>query len=150
MTNEETMQNSYSESLFSLFLKFIGSFIICYFIAVLLYWGGIICAFRMGGEGLNVDTFVFLFSPIAALLISAIINFIINKKVVFRSAGHGLPQFIMFFILTTLLLLGFHFGLAAYWKGEYIPTTPHPVAGALYCLISFFPQKFFIFRQSKK
>ena len=150
MTNEETMQNSYSESLFSLFLKFIGSFIICYFIAGFLFWGGIFCASGISGGLFSVDSFVLVSIPIAATLISSIINFIINKKVVFRSVGHGLPQFIMFFILTTLLLLGFHFGLAAYWKGEYIPTTPHPVAGALYCLISFFPQKFFIFRQSKK
>ena len=132
--------------IYTIFLKFIGSSIICCLIDCAIF---AILYFSLSGREFN-DQDIVLISLLIARAISVTVNFIINKEKVFRSNGHWLSQFLSFALLAIFLFLSSYFGIKALEKIHWHPLFSKIVLETLLFILSFFIQNSVIFRKKRE
>lgn len=128
-------------------LKFAGSslaaFVIDYVLVLLLAW--------MFGLFAMPQKWVLLYSAIIARVVSSMCNFLINRKVVFKSSDNMLKVGLKYYAVAALILLLNYLLLRVFNIGMHIPLfIAKLIVEALLFTVSLAMQRFFVFNAHKK
>ena len=125
--------------------KFCAASIICFLVDYALYCIGLV--FTVGlGKGLST-----VVSNVFARIVSSVLNFTLNKKVVFKRKGNTLKLAISYFMLALCILAGNTIVLKMFVEVFNIDTKiAKLITELIFFIISWFIQKFLIFKKKEE
>lgn len=125
--------------------KFCAASIICFLVDYALYCIGLVFTVSLG-KGLST-----VVSNVFARIVSSVINFTLNKKVVFKRKGNTLKLAISYFMLALCILAGNTIVLKMFVEVFNIDTKiAKLITELIFFIISWFIQKFLIFKKKEE
>ncbi len=125
--------------------KFCAASIICFLVDYALYCIGLVFTVSLG-KGLST-----VVSNVFARIVSSVLNFTINKKVVFKRKGNTLKLAISYFMLALCILVGNTIVLKMFVEVFNIDTKiAKLITELIFFIISWFIQKFLIFKKKEE
>lgn len=125
--------------------KFCAASIICFMVDYALYCIGLVFTVSLG-KGLST-----VVSNVFARIVSSVLNFTINKKVVFKRKGNTLKLAISYFMLALCILAGNTIVLKMFVEVFNIDTKiAKLITELIFFIISWFIQKFLIFKKKEE
>ena len=125
--------------------KFCAASIICFLIDYALYCIGLVFTVSLG-KGLST-----VVSNVFARIVSSVLNFTLNKKVVFKRKGNTLKLAISYFMLALCILAGNTIVLKMFVEVFNIDTKiAKLITELIFFIISWFIQKFLIFKKKEE
>lgn len=124
--------------------KFCAASIICFLVDYALYCIGLVFTVSLG-KGLST-----VVSNVFARIVSSVLNFTLNKKVVFKRKGNTLKLAISYFMLALCILAGNTIVLKMFVEVFNIDTKiAKLITELIFFIISWFIQKFLIFKKKE-
>ena len=125
--------------------KFCAASIICFLVDYALYCIGLVFTVSLG-KGLST-----VVSNVFARIVSSVLNFTLNKKVVFKRKGNTLKLAISYFMLALCILAGNTIVLKMFVEVFNIDTKiAKLITELIFFIISWFIQKFLIFKKQEE
>lgn len=125
--------------------KFCAASIICFLVDYALYCIGLVFTVSLG-KGLST-----VVSNVFARIVSSVLNFTLNKKVVFKRKGNTLKLAISYFMLALCILAGNTIVLKMFVEVFNIDTKiAKLITELIFFIISWFIQKFLIFKKKEE
>lgn len=125
--------------------KFCAASIICFLVDYALYCIGLVFTVSLG-KGLST-----VVSNVFARIVSSLLNFTLNKKVVFKRKGNTLKLAISYFMLALCILAGNTIVLKMFVEVFNIDTKiAKLITELIFFIISWFIQKFLIFKKKEE
>lgn len=125
--------------------KFCAASIICFLVDYALYCIGLVFTVSLG-KGLST-----VVSNVLARIVSSVLNFTLNKKVVFKRKGNTLKLAISYFMLALCILVGNTIVLKMFVEVFNIDTKiAKLITELIFFIISWFIQKFLIFKKKEE
>ena len=125
--------------------KFCAASIICFLVDYALYCIGLVFTVSLG-KGLST-----VVSNVFARIVSSVLNFTLNKKVVFKRKGNTLKLAISYFMLALCILAGNTIVLKMFVEFFNIDTKiAKLITELIFFIISWFIQKFLIFKKKEE
>ena len=125
--------------------KFCAASIICFLVDYALYCIGLVFTVSLG-KGLST-----VVSNVFARILSSVLNFTLNKKVVFKRKGNTLKLAISYFMLALCILVGNTIVLKMFVEVFNIDTKiAKLITELIFFIISWFIQKFLIFKKKEE
>ena len=125
--------------------KFCAASIICFLVDYALYCIGLVFTVSLG-KGLST-----VVSNVFARIVSSVLNFTLNKKVVFKRKGNILRLAISYFMLALCILAGNTIVLKMFVEVFNIDTKiAKLITELIFFIISWFIQKFLIFKKKEE
>ena len=125
--------------------KFCAASIICFLVDYALYCIGLVFTVSLG-KGLST-----VVSNVFARIVSSVLNFTLNKKVVFKRKGNTLKLAISYFMLALCILAGNTIVLKMFVEVFNIDTKiAKLITELIFFIISWFIQKFLIFKKREE
>ena len=125
--------------------KFCAASIVCFLVDYMLYCLGLIFTVSLG-KGLST-----VVSNVFARIISSILNFTLNKKVVFKRKGNTLKLAASYFLLALFILAGNTLVLKMFVEVLNIESkVAKLITELIFFIISWFIQKFLIFKKREE
>ena len=125
--------------------KFCATSIICFLVDYALYCIGLVFTVSLG-KGLST-----VVSNVFARIVSSVLNFTLNKKVVFKRKGNTLKLAISYFMLALCILAGNTIVLKMFVEVFNIDTKiAKLITELIFFIISWFIQKFLIFKKKEE
>lgn len=125
--------------------KFCAASIICFLVDYALYCIGLVFTVSLG-KGLST-----VVSNVFARIVSSVLNFTLNKKVVFKRKGNILKLAISYFMLALCILAGNTIVLKMFVEVFNIDTKiAKLITELIFFIISWFIQKFLIFKKKEE
>lgn len=125
--------------------KFCAASIICFLVDYALYCIGLVFTVSLG-KGLST-----VVSNVFARILSSVLNFTLNKKVVFKRKGNTLKLAISYFMLALCILAGNTIVLKMFVEVFNIDTKiAKLITELIFFIISWFIQKFLIFKKKEE
>lgn len=133
--------------IYAIFLKFVGASVICSAVDYVIFSGLILW---LGADTAYHGRSSVFWSLLTARVISASLNFLLDKQAVFRSSGHWLRQFAGFAALAVFLFTASCLGIGALARLGLHPMVSKLLVEGLLFLLSFVVQNSLIFRRRRK
>lgn len=125
--------------------KFCAASIVCFLVDYALYCIGLVFTVSLG-KGLST-----VVSNVFARIVSSVLNFTLNKKVVFKRKGNTLKLAISYFMLALCILAGNTIVLKMFVEVFNIDTKiAKLITELIFFIISWFIQKFLIFKKKEE